>query len=109
MSSYFPAADECGRHTIFPGVEIRTCAGDRMMVSVVDLAPGAIVEEHSHPHEQVGMLLSGRALFFIGAEQKTLQPGDLYVIPGNTLHKVIALDAPVRALDVFHPVRAEYR
>jgi quercetin dioxygenase-like cupin family protein len=109
MSSYFPAADECGRHTIFPGVEIRTCAGERMMMSVVDLAPHAVVEEHSHPHEQVGMLLSGRAIFYIGAEQKTLQAGDLYVIPGNTRHKVIALDEPVRALDIFNPVREEYR
>jgi quercetin dioxygenase-like cupin family protein len=109
MSSYFPAADECGSHTIFPGVVIRTCAGERMMMSVVDLAPGAVVEEHSHPHEQVGMLLAGRAIFFIGAEQKTLQTGDLYVIPGNTLHKVIALDHSVQALDIFYPVREEYR
>ena len=32
MSSYFPTPDECSRHTIFPGVQIRTCATGRMMV-----------------------------------------------------------------------------
>jgi quercetin dioxygenase-like cupin family protein len=109
MSLFFPNADELSRHTIFPGVHIQTCAADKMMLSVVDLAPYAVVEEHAHLHEQVGMILQGQAIFFIGGEQKTLQVGDLYRIPGNVRHKVIALDEPVRALDIFHPIREEYR
>ena len=109
MSLFFPTPDECSRHAIFPGVTVRTCAAERMMMSVAELEPHAVVEEHSHPHEQVGMVLEGRAIFFIGAEQKTLQPGDLFRIPGNVRHKVIALDQPVKALDIFYPVREEYR
>lgn len=109
MSLFFPSAEEMSRHTIFPGVSIQTCAADQMMLSVVDLAPGSVVEEHAHPHEQVGMVLQGRAIFFIGEEQRTLQTGDLYRIPGNVRHKVIALDEPVRALDIFHPIREDYR
>jgi len=108
MSFYFPADDDLGRHTIFPGVHIRTCAAEKMMLSVVDLRPHAVVEEHSHPHEQVGMVLEGKALFIIGTEQKVLQAGDLYRIPGHTPHKVIALADPVRALDIFQPIREEY-
>jgi quercetin dioxygenase-like cupin family protein len=80
-----------------------------MMLSLVDLEPNSVVEEHSHPHEQVGMVLEGRAIFFIGGEQKTLQPGDFYRIPGNVRHRVVALDQPVKALDIFTPVREEYR
>jgi quercetin dioxygenase-like cupin family protein len=109
MSLYFPAADERARHTIFPGVHIQTCALDQMMLSLVDLEPHAVVEEHSHHHEQVGMVLEGRAVFFIGDEQKTLQAGDMYRIPGHVRHKVIVLEEPVRALDIFCPVREEYR
>ena len=109
MSFYFPTSEECGRHTIFPGVHIRTCAADKMMISVVELEPRSIVEEHSHPHEQVGMLLEGRATFYIGTEEKTLGPGDLYRIPGNIRHKVTVLDQPTRAIDIFYPVREEYR
>ncbi len=109
MSFYFPSADELNRHAIFPGVHIQTCAADKMMLSVVDLAPHAVVEEHAHPHEQVGMILQGQAIFFIGDERKALQAGDLYRIPGNVRHKVIALDEPVRALDIFHPIREDYR
>jgi quercetin dioxygenase-like cupin family protein len=109
MSLFFPDSHELSQHTIFPGVQIQTCAADHMMLSVVDLAPHSVVEEHAHPHEQVGMLLKGRAIFYIGDEQKTLQAGDLYRIPGHTRHKVVALDEAVRALDIFHPIREDYR
>jgi quercetin dioxygenase-like cupin family protein len=109
MSLYFPTAEEYARHTIFPGVHIKTCVAEKLMLSLVDLEPHAVVEEHAHPHEQVGMVLAGRAIFYIGGEQKTLQAGDLFRIPGNVPHKVVALDQPVKALDVFYPVREEYR
>jgi quercetin dioxygenase-like cupin family protein len=109
MSLFFPTATELSPHTIFPGVHIRTCTAEKMMMSLVDMEPNAVVEEHSHPHEQVGMMLAGRAIFHIGDEQKTLAAGDLYRIPGHVRHKVIALDEPVRVLDLFHPIREEYR
>jgi quercetin dioxygenase-like cupin family protein len=109
MSLYFPAPEECSRYTIFPGVHIRTCSAERMMLSVVDLEPHAVVQEHSHPHEQVGMLLEGRAVFWIGGEEKTLQAGDTYRIPGGVPHRVTVLDGPARALDIFCPIREDYR
>jgi quercetin dioxygenase-like cupin family protein len=109
MSTYFPTFDECARHTIFPGVTIRTAAAEHMMMSLATLEPHAVVEEHSHPHEQVGMVIEGRAVFIVGGEEKTLGPGDMYRIPGNVKHKVIALAERVQALDIFYPVREDYR
>ena len=79
-----------------------------MMMSVVDLEPHSVVEEHEHPHEQVGMVLEGRAIFIIGGEEKTLTAGDVYCIPGHVRHKVVTLDQPTRALDVFTPIREDY-
>ena len=109
MSLYFPTAAECSTHTIFPGVTIHTCAAEKMMMSYVALQPHAVVEEHSHPHEQVGMLLEGRARFIIGGEEKVLAKGDMWRIPGNVAHRVIALDEPVKAIDIFYPIREDYR
>ncbi len=106
---YFVRSGDCSRHTIFPGVDIQTMAGGELMLSLVEMQAGAVVEEHSHPHEQAGMVLAGRAEFIIDGDSRVLGPGDLYRIPGGVPHKVIALDQPVRALDVFHPVRDEYR
>jgi quercetin dioxygenase-like cupin family protein len=109
MSAYFPTAEEMARHTIFPGVRIQTCAGEKMMISVVDLEPGSVVAEHSHPHEQCGMVLSGRLLFVVGGESKELTAGDVYFAPGGVPHKVTTLEGPARVLDIFTPVREEYR
>ena len=109
MSQYFPTKSECAHHAIFPGVTITTCATDKMMLSYVDLQPHSVVAEHSHPHEQVGMVLEGRATFTIGGEERTLGKGDMYLIPGNVKHRVVALDEPVKALDIFTPIREDYR
>jgi quercetin dioxygenase-like cupin family protein len=109
MSLYFPSPEECSRHVIFPGVSIATCAADKMMLSHVTMEPGATVAEHEHPHEQVGMVLDGKAIFYIGGEHKLMQRGDMYRIPGHVRHRVVASEEGLKALDVFFPIREDYR
>jgi quercetin dioxygenase-like cupin family protein len=108
VSRHFPTPEERGQHVIFPGVTIQTVGAEKMLMSLVELQPRSVVEEHSHPHEQIGMMLEGRAVFTIGDETKTLGPGDFYRIPGGVRHKVVTLDEPARALDIFSPCRDEY-
>ena len=79
-----------------------------MMLSLVEFDPGAVVESHSHPHEQVGLLVEGELTFTIGDHQETVQPGDMWRIPGGVVHSAVAGDQPVKALDVFHPIREDY-
>ncbi|MDP6445765.1 MAG: cupin domain-containing protein [Pirellulaceae bacterium] len=100
---------DCSKHNIFPGVDIFTAAGDNVMLSLVEFAPHAVVELHSHPHEQMGLLLEGELVFTIGGEEFHLQPGQMWRIPGGVEHKAVAGDAPVKALDVFNPIREDYR
>jgi quercetin dioxygenase-like cupin family protein len=107
--SYFTQKNECVHHRIFPGVDIFTTCGKELMLSLVEMEPHAVVEPHSHPHEQVGLMLSGTAEFTIGDETRTIEPGQMWRIPGGVIHKVVAGDQPVRALDVFHPIRDDYR
>ncbi|HZZ79107.1 MAG TPA: cupin domain-containing protein [Gemmataceae bacterium] len=108
MSLFFPSPAEMSKHTIFPGVTIATCAAEKMMLSVVELQPHSVVAEHSHPHEQCGILLEGKALFTIGGEEKLLTKGDMWRIPGNVKHKVVVLDELTKALDIFTPIREDY-
>ena len=105
---YFVGAGSGSRHQIFPGVEICTTAGERMMLSVVTFEPGSVVLDHSHPHEQMGMMVSGRLEFTVGDMTRVLGPGDIWRIPGGVVHRVRALDGPAVALDVFHPIREDY-
>lgn len=109
MSKYIVRRGDCARHGIFPGVTIHTAAGADMMLSLVEFEPGAEVPAHSHPHEQVGLLLEGELAFVIGGERHHLRPGDMWRIPGGIVHGVVAGGQTVKALDVFHPVREDYR
>ena len=106
---YFIPAGGGTHRELFPGVEIHATSGEGLMLSLVDFEPGSVVPEHSHPHEQMGMMISGRAEFTVGGMTKVLGPGDMWRIPGHVPHKVRALDGPAVALDVFHPVREDYR
>lgn len=108
MSKYFADTSDRSRHTIFPGVEIQTVACRKMMMSLVEFQPNAIVEKHSHPHEQVGMVIEGQAHFFVGDEDRVLGPGDMYRIPGGVEHRVVALDNICKAFDIFTPIREDY-
>lgn len=108
MTQFFVDKNQCAQHEIFPGVTIHTTAGERLMLSVVQFEPHAVVEEHSHPHEQVGLLLEGELRFTIGGEEKTLTPGQMWRIPGGVPHSAVAGDQPVKALDVFCPIREDY-
>jgi quercetin dioxygenase-like cupin family protein len=108
-STYFIRAGQGSTHRIFPGVSINTIAGEGIMLSVVTFEPRSVVEEHAHPHEQMGVMISGTAEFTVGGVTTLIGPGDAWRIPGGVKHKVVALDGPAVALDVFHPVREDYR
>jgi quercetin dioxygenase-like cupin family protein len=109
MSRYFPDTADFGRRTIFGNIAIRTCAGEHMQFSLVEIPAGGTVAEHSHVNEQMGLVLEGEMNFTIGGETRLLRPGDVFRIPGDVPHSVTVGDKPVKCLDVFYPIRDEYR
>jgi quercetin dioxygenase-like cupin family protein len=92
-----------------PGVLAKTFWGDKMLMSMVEFEPNSVVGNHSHPHEQTGVVLEGELTFIIGGQKRVLKPGDMYVIPGGVEHSATAANGRVKALDVFSPVREEYK
>ncbi len=83
--------------------------GERMMMVLSATAPGCTVPLHSHPHEQVGMVYSGRARLRVGEEERIVQKGDFYCIPESVPHSDTCLsDEPFIMLDVFYPVREDF-
>jgi quercetin dioxygenase-like cupin family protein len=92
-----------------PGVRRRVLScGSEVMVVQFRIAPGAEVPAHSHPHEQVGHVVSGRMQFRIGDEVRELGPGEGYSVPGGVVHAATGVTEVV-AVDSFYPVREDYR
>ena len=91
-----------------PGVMRRTIVyGERTSLHELQLAAGAKVPLHTHPHEQIGYVALGRVVFELGDEKRELQAGDAYCVPGDVPHGVIAVEDSV-CVDIFSPVRTEY-
>ena len=91
-----------------PGCRMRTPFGKHLMLSYLEMDAGAEVPLHHHPHEQGGILLTGRISLTIGEESRIVEPGALFLIPPNTPHRAVAIDGPATILDVFSPVREDY-
>jgi unsaturated pyranuronate lyase len=92
-----------------PGVFRRVLScGEDVMVVQFRIGAGAEVPAHTHPHEQVGHVVSGQMQFRIGDEMRELGPGDGYSVPGGVTHGAVGITDCV-AVDSFHPVREDYR
>jgi quercetin dioxygenase-like cupin family protein len=95
--------------TLAPGVTARIVSGEKLMFSLVTLEPGAVVPAHSHPHEQLGMMVSGTMEFTIAGETRLLTGNEMYLVPGGVPHAAKAGPGGAVALDAFAPPREEYR
>ncbi|MFB6150430.1 MAG: cupin domain-containing protein [Haloarculaceae archaeon] len=90
------------------GVHLTQLAvGEEMSLQFFHVEPGAVVPEHSHPHEQVGYITSGSGVFVVDGEEFPVGPGDSYVLPGGEPHSLEnRTDEPLDGIDVFAPPRA---
>ncbi|WP_254767137.1 cupin domain-containing protein [Salinilacihabitans rarus] len=89
------------------GVHLALLAGaESTNVQHFEIEPGAVVEEHSHPHEQTGFVYEGELTFLVAGEEVVCGPGDSYAIPGGQPHAAENRgEEAVRGVDVFSPPR----
>ena len=93
---------------LFPGIVSALASGDNLMLSFLEMEQDAEVAEHSHPHEQAGLVLAGKLRFRIGQEEKVVGPGEAFIIPPNVVHWGVVEEGPAKVLDIFSPPREDY-
>ena len=93
---------------IWDGVVGRAVNGAEATLAAIELAPGTVVPEHSHPNEQTGILVRGSLTFTIGGETKELRPGAAWVIPAYTPHSVEVGPEGASLVELFAPPRADW-
>jgi len=105
----FVRFDDVRRFLLAPGVRGRPLFGDEAMLNLIDFEPGATVPLHSHPHEQLGLVLRGMQALVIDGVARELGPMEGYVLPGGVEHSAYCGPDGALVLDVFAPVREDYR
>jgi len=104
----FVELKDVGQREVVPGCRARFVHSDSMTISYWDLEAGAVIPDHAHPHEQISTIVTGEMELTIGDEKRLMRPGMVAVIPSGVRHIVHAL-IECYVIDVFHPVREEYR
>jgi quercetin dioxygenase-like cupin family protein len=89
-------------------VRARRVEGERLTLAIVELAPNAVVPEHRHPAEQLGMVIRGLMHFTVDGETRDLGPGGIWRILGDRPHDVVAGPEGAVVIDVFTPTRSDW-
>ena len=100
--------DEVTERELVPGFHGRFVHSDSMTFAYWRIEEDSALPPHSHVHEQVVNVLEGTFVLELDGVPHRLEPGDLLLIPSNVPHGGRAL-TDCRILDVFQPVREDYR
>jgi quercetin dioxygenase-like cupin family protein len=93
---------------LVPGVMGRFVHSENMTLAYWTIREGALIPEHAHQHEQFANVIEGEFELTIEGETRELVSGMVAVIPPHALHGGKAL-TECKLLDVFYPVREDYR
>ena len=108
MEPKFVRLDEVRAFELAAGVSGRPLFGAEAMLNLIRFQPGATVPLHSHPHEQLGIVLEGMQALVVDGVAHELGPLEAYVLPGGVEHSAYCGPDGALVLDVFTPIRDDY-
>jgi quercetin dioxygenase-like cupin family protein len=109
LEPVFVHFDDVRPFALADGVVGRPLFGAGSMLNMIEFEPGAVVPLHSHPHEQLGLVLRGMQALVVEGVAHELGPMEGYVLPGGVEHSAYCGPDGALVLDVFQPVREDYR
>ena len=101
--------DDVRPFELVAGVVGRPLFGEGAMLNLIEFEAGAVVPAHSHKHEQLGIVLRGMQALVVDGVTHELGPLDGYVLPGGVEHSAHCGPEGALVLDIFRPVREDYR
>ena len=91
-----------------PGSKVSIVHSQNMTIAYWNFDKGISLPEHNHPHEQVVNIISGVFELTVDGEPYQLNAGQTVIVPPHAQHSGKAItDSYV--IDVFYPIREDYR
>ncbi len=98
--------DNLPEKEMVPGLFAKIVHTDNMSVIRWRILKDAELPSHSHPHEQVTLVLKGELLLTVDGKEYLLKEGDFLPIKSNLVHSGLA-KSDVDVIDLFNPVRTD--
>jgi quercetin dioxygenase-like cupin family protein len=90
------------------GIKRQLLAGENLMLCRFTFDPFVVTDVHTHPHEQVTLVVKGKAKFMIDGLAVIAAPGDVLHFPPYNSHGATMLDEEVVLIDIFSPIREDF-
>lgn len=95
-----------------PGIErvVLAMTAEGSSVTIGKIEEGHETKPHTHPNEQVAIVLQGTCDYYVDGKPVRMKPGSWVVVPPNVEHYIHVFNTlePVLNLDIFTPNRPEY-
>jgi quercetin dioxygenase-like cupin family protein len=85
----------------------RLIATDKVLISFIESPPGCVFPVHSHPSEQILIILEGEEDHICGDEKFLMKAGDLCIHPSNVPHGGESKTG-FKGIDIFCPPREDH-
>ena len=86
MRAQAPAADAPFKRTVLQQADL-SAPGREVVQALAEVQPGGMSGRHTHPGEEVAYVLAGPITLEIdGKPAKTLQTGEVFLIPAGAVH-----------------------
>ena len=103
--------DDIPERELKPGIIQRGFRSDGVMVTYNYLHPGCKGSPHSHPFDQIFMVIQGRVTLHVEEQTFDCTPGTVIRIPPHYMHYVdppSPEDGVAINVDIFGPAREDY-
>jgi quercetin dioxygenase-like cupin family protein len=82
---------------------------EQAMLTYFEIQPHKCFATHSHPSEQITMVLEGELFFAADGREFAVREKEVVAIPANLPHSVYTRDKNAKAIDAWAPVMPKYR
>lgn len=85
----------------------RLVATEKVLISFIENPPGCVFPVHSHPSEQILIILEGEEEHICGDERFVMKAGDICIHPSNVPHGG-ETKTGFKGIDIFCPPREDH-
>ncbi len=89
-------------------IESKLLYGKDIMCSFLNIAPNTIIPAHSHPEEQILIVIEGEIMHTVDNLSRKLIAGDVAIQPSNVLHGGTTGKEGLKGIDIFSPIRQDF-